>query len=160
MVATLGADQHISGIGTVSDLDVGGILVLIALVEHFRTADQLGFLHAGDIVEVDFLGDRRTVLGDGLVVVGHFLALIDERFADGLAAHIKQNRRDFEGGLREEVLRREGHGNGGVDVAGDNFQDFRIALDVDLFGGIDHFLCLVAGCQGEGKDCDKQQVRN
>ena len=44
--------------------------------------------------------------------------------------------------------------------ADDNFQDFRIALDVDLFGGIDHFLCLVAGCQGEGKDCDKQQVRN
>ena len=160
MVAAVRADEHVGGVGTVRDLDVGGILVLVTFIIHFGAADELGFLHARDIVEVYLLGDGGAVLGDGLEVVGHFFALVGERFADSLAADIEDDRRDFEGGLREEVLRREGHGDGSVDVAVDNLKHFRNALDGNLVGRVDHLLGLVAGSQSEAEHCDEQQVNN
>ena len=149
VVATLGVGQHIGGVGTVGDLDVGGIHEFRTFIIDLRAAYQFGFLHTRDIVEMDFLGDGGTGLGDGLEVVGDFLALIYERLADGFTADIEEHGGHLERGLREEVLRREGHGYGCVDVAGDDLKHFRIALDVDLVGSINHFLGVGAGCEPE-----------
>ena len=84
---------------------------------------------------MNLLCHRCACSRNNLVVVFHFLALEHKRLHSLLTAVENDYRSDSENCLRMEVILRISYRDCGVDVAGHNFKNGRIAL-------YDHILCL------------------
>ena len=137
-------DKHISGVRTVGNLlrrEVHGL----AAVAGDAAELEVALLHAFHIVEVETLGDGLSLGGNGLVVVLHFLALVDDRAHFGFAAFIHDDGRDLEDGLRVEIVGRIGDGDDRVDALVHDLEDAGFAGDLHVLGHLGH---LFDGCTG------------
>ena len=115
----------------------------------YSTELEVGLLHAGDIFEVDTLGDGAAGGGNYLIVVFHFFSLIHEGRHGLLATFVNEDGGDCEDGLGMEVLLRISYGKGGVDVASDDLKYGRVADNHYILGKLGHFL---GGGASRGRD--------
>ena len=144
-------DEHVGGVHAVGDLLGGEVHEFLTLAGDAAEL-EVALLHAGDVVEVQALGDGLTVGGDDLVVVLDLLALVGERLHGHFAAVVHEDGSDFEDGLRVEVVGRIGDGDDRVDGAVHGFQNAGFAGDFHVFSHLGHLVERGAG-DGRGEDC-------
>ena len=108
----------------------------------------MALFHAGNIVEMDALGDGLTVGGDDLVVVLDLFALVDEGLHRSLTAVVHEDGRDFEDGLGVEVVGRIGDGDDRVDRLVRGLEHARVAGYLHVFSHLRH---LFDGSAGDGR---------
>ena len=90
------------------------------------------------------LCDACTVFADSLIVVGHLLALINERLAGYFLSVELHHGSNLQDGFLVEILLGESDGNVSVDVVGNNFQNLGIALNLYKVCKFGHFGNFVA----------------
>ena len=148
-------DEHVGGVHAVGNLLGGQVDELVTLAGDPAEL-EVALLHAGNIVEVDALGDGLAVGGDDLVVVLDFFTLVDEGSHLGLATLVNEDGGHLEDRLGVEVVGRVVDGHGGVDAIVHRLEHAGVAGDLHVFSHLGHLFDRGAG-DGRGENCSGSQ---